>query len=319
MITSVLLTRSAGKAAATNVDTTLALLNDLQQRSLLLMDNNVSLQLLESIILWRHDAKIAHARKLISVLSASGAIRTPIEITENLRCDCGSSVVTKADVIVRGCDGCELAPAVTLSDWLLLGLDRLRAQSYEVREGSPISELLDQVLLPLTRYAKAISITDRYLAASISGRENRLTPSQQEGLSVLLDAIAIGGSVRRLSIVSGLQESTGNRLFSEHKYLQHIAQRLLERTEQLWRARKADWQLEIDVTVYSENSWKQLHERSISTNLGEAAMDNGIDWVNSRTKRCEPRVFTLRKPVFRKYNGPTGTAHSPLGDRVATA
>jgi hypothetical protein len=49
------------------------------------------------------------------------------------------------------------------------------------------------------------------------------------------------------------------------------------------------------------------------------AMDNGIDWVNSRTKRCEPRVFTLRKPVFRKYKGPVGTAHSPLSDRVANA
>ena len=317
MITSVLLTHSAGKAAATNADITLALLNDLQQRSLLLIDENVSRQFLESIVAWGNDAKIAHARKLIALLSTSGAIRAPSALTETTKCECGSSNTAHADVIVRGCDGCELAPSVTLSDWPMRGPDHLRAQSYEIEEGSPVRELLDQVLLPLTRYATAIAVTDRYLATSVAGRESRLAPSQQLGLSMLLHAIAIGGNVQRFSIVSGLQESTGNRLFPEQKYLEHIAQQLLGLIVQSWRPLKADWQPEIDVTIYSEKSWKQLHERSLSTNLGEIAIDNGIDWVSSRTERCEPRVFTLRKPVFRRYSGLTGTAHSPSSRGVA--
>jgi hypothetical protein len=184
----------------------------------------------------------------------------------------------------------------------------MRPQVIVIPEGADPGDLRKQVLEPMTRYAKTLHVSDRYLPASVASPSKVLRPSQQLGLQALLESAATGKSIETFKITSGLSESRHNRMFTEQQYLDHIAQSLLEQVGSLWRRVNSGWQPRVVIEVYGEDHWKSLHERTICTNLGEIVVDNGIDWVSSSSRRCEPRTFTLRKPTQKLFKGQPGTA-----------
>lgn len=310
MITSVLLTRSSGAATLAQPDLTLSLLSELSGKSAVLMDDQTSASLLESITAWPQDQHRVRAQRLLGHLRTSGAICEPPIVQAGPRCLCGSEASGGPDLVIRGCAGCEMPKSIALSDWILGGADRMRPQVVVIPEGAHPGVLRKQVLEPITRYAKILHVSDRYIAASVASPSKVLRPSQLMGLHVLLEAATTSQSIQTLKITSGLQESKHSRIFPEQQYLDHVAKAVLEQVSSLWSRLNVQWQPKFVIEVHGEEQWKSLHERTVSTNLGEVVVDNGIDWVSSSSRRCEPRTFTLRKPTQKNFTGNPGTAIS---------
>jgi hypothetical protein len=308
MITSVLLTRSSGEATLTQPEVTLALLTELGAKSALLMDDQTSAALLTSISAWPHDAFRVRAQRLLGQLRTTGAICQIPSERPGPHCSCGSETRIGPDLVIRGCPGCDIPRSIALSDWILDGVDRMRPQVVVIPEGAHPEELRKQILEPITRYAKSLHVSDRYIAASVAGPSKALRPSQLMGLHTLLEAAAKRRSIETFKITSGLQESRRNRVFPEQHFLDHVAKLVLDQVRNLWNRLNVDWQPKFTIEVYGEDQWKGLHERTISTNLGEIVVDNGIDWISSSSRRCEPRTFTLRKPTQKNFTGSPGTA-----------
>ncbi len=308
MITSVLLTASSGTATLAHPDLTLSLLSELSGKSAVLMDDQTSAALLGSITAWPQDQHRVRAQRLLGHLRTSGAICEPPRTQSGPRCLCGSESSGGPDLVIRGCPGCDIPKSIALADWILSGADRMRPQVVVIPEGAHPGDLRKQVLEPMTRYAKSLHVSDRYIAASVASPSKVLRPSQLMGLHALLEAATTSQSIQTLKITSGLQESKHNRMFTEQQYLDHIAKAVLEQVSSLWSRLNAEWQPKFVIEVHGEEQWKSLHERTVSTNLGEVVVDNGIDWISSSSRRCEPRTFTLRKPTQKNFTGSPGTA-----------
>lgn len=308
MITSVLLTASSGTATLAHPDLTLSLLSELSGKSAVLMDDQTSAALLGSITAWPQDQHRVRAQRLLGHLRTSGAICEPPIVQSGPRCLCGSESSGGPDLVIRGCAGCEMPKSIALSDWILGGADRMRPQVVVIPEGAHPGDLRKQVLDPITRHAKSLHVSDRYIAASVASPDKVLRPSQQMGLQALLESAATSQSIQTFTITSGLPESKHHRMFTEQQYLDHIAKSVLEQVSSLWTRVNVGWQPKLIIEVYGEDHWKRLHERTICTNLGEIVVDNGIDWISSSSRRCEPRTFTLRKPTQKFFTGNPGTA-----------
>ena len=308
MITSVLMTRSSGEATLSQPEITLALLTELCSKSALLMDDQTSAALLASISTWSQDAFRVRAQRLLGQLRTTGAICQIPAGRPGPHCSCGSETRSGPDLVIRGCPGCDIPKSIALSDWILDGADRMRPQVVVIPEGAHPEELRKKILEPITRYAKSLHVSDRYIAASVASPSKVLRPSQLMGLHALLEAATTSQSIQTFKITSGLQESKHNRVFPEQQYLDHVAKAVLEQVSSLWSRLNVEWQPKFVVEVHGEEQWKSLHERTISTNLGEIVVDNGIDWISSSSRRCEPRTFTLRKCTQKNFTGSPGTA-----------
>ncbi len=308
MITSVLLTSSSGAASLAHPDLTLSLLSELGGKSAVLMDDKTSAALHGSITAWPQDQHRVHAQRLLGNLRTSGAICEPPRTQSGPRCQCGSETSGGPDLVIRGCPGCDIPKSIALSDWILSGAERMRPQVIVIPEGAHPGDLRRLVLEPMTRYAKSLHISDRYIAESVASPSKSLRPSQLMGLHALFEATTTSQSIQVLKITSGLQASKHNRVFTEHQYLDHVAQVVLDQVSSVWSRVHLNWQPKLVVEVHGEEQWKRLHERTVSTNLGEVVVDNGVDWISSSSRRCEPRTFTLRKPAQKHFTGTSGTA-----------
>lgn len=308
MITSVLMTRSCGEATLTQPQATLALLTELGSKGALLMDDQTSAALLVSISTWPHDAFRVRAQRLLGQLRTTGAICQIPPNQPGPHCLCGSETRVGPDLVIRGCPGCDIPRSIALSEWFLDGTDRMRPQVIVIPEGAYPGDLRRQVLEPMTRNAKSLHISDRYIAESVASPSKMLRPSQQMGLHALFEAATSSQSIQALKITSGLQESKNTRMFTEQRYLDHIARSVLDQVSSIWSRLNINWQPKFVVEVHGEEQWKSLHERTVSTNLGEIVVDNGVDWISSSSRRCEPRTFTLRKPAQKHFTGTSGTA-----------
>jgi hypothetical protein len=308
MITSVLLSRSSGTATKTHPDLTLNLLGELNGKSAVLMDDQTSIALLEAITAWPQDQHRVCAKRILGLLRTSGAICEPPKTQPGPLCQCGSEASGSPDLVIRGCQGCNMPKSIALSDWILGGAERMRPQVVVIPEGAHPKKLHEQILEPITRFAKYLQVSDRYIADSVASSRKKLSESQLMGLQALLEATASGRSIHTLKITSGLHESKQNQIFAEQVYLDYIAKTVLDQVSVLWNRLNAGWQPEIVVEVYGDENWKSLHERVIRTNLGEIVVDNGIDWISSSSRRCEPRTFTLRKLTQMVSIGKIGSA-----------